>query len=304
MLLIVVALTVSCMVDKNYTDIYDIHYQANKAIDDPALLIEGFQLITVHKEKTEYPIGSKEYYARSKEYSDSLYSANYWALSQLGNDLINDPIKEIDYQLNELLASLIMAAPLYSIRIPYNLRVPRNPALTSAGFKISNFKHYHTIIDGVKVQIIKGNKTMGMKHVIKRHTPDYYLRNELIPTSKTSLFMGNNVSYVNSLIKKCNKGNMTAHYIGEKGNNMMMEFSIRNNIGIKRKYILVYDKNTTNMVSFFPSSNIPSSSTLFKKTPGNYQKIILQKEEVTRLNKLKIMEEIKRNKLNMLNQIP
>lgn len=298
LLTLILTLFVRCMSDKHYTDIHDIHYSANKIIDDPTILLTN-PLGEVDIIWYEDPRFDSIQELRSKESED-----HYERSITFYKNLFDDPIKQLDYQINEAFAGAILTAPLYFVKSSKGIINSNTSNLIKSGFSISKFKHYSILVSGITIEIIEGSIKMGMKHVIKRHSISYYLKNGLIPTNKTSLFMSSEVSYINSLIKKCNSGNMLLHYKGDKAANVIMEFSIRNKYGIKRNYALVYNKNTNRMVSFFPTSDIPSSSSLFKKTPGNYQVLILKREAKDKYEKELIEKEMKRNELFKLKQIP
>jgi hypothetical protein len=248
------------MADKTYTDMNDLYYAANKAIDDPVSVLEaGIVIDTAQMTWAEWG----EYYSNiGKDIAEGF------------EQLTENPAKSIDKGANELFAAAILSAPLYYVKLPTTPKY----TVASAGFKVSRFKPFTVAIDDVIIKVESGDMKRGITHVIKRHSPDYYLREGLIPTAHTSLFLQSDIKYVTGLIKKCNKGNLIAHYAGDNARNNIMEFSIRNSYGFKRTYALVYNKNTGKLVSFFPTSDITSGN-LLSKCPGNYQLLIKQRNE-------------------------
>lgn len=271
----------------NYTpsfDMNDIHYKLHQYIMNPELLIaETNPIMIVDHYDTIYNDNKDTLiYAISK---NGMIKRRSMTINEFYNDLkqftIDSKYREkIVYQtIDGVLYSVLLFGPALSLNVK-GIEIPKNIV------KFGNSSNKILLNLNIKrksltFKLIEGNKKYGFKHILNRHSPKMYIKNGKIPSLNTHLFVNGERKYIKELLRKFSRSNFTKSNL-ELSNktNIIYESELTCLTGMKRKYILIVNKNTNNIISFFPEN-------------------ILNIEDIIQLNDLRFKNYIEvKNKIN------
>jgi len=106
------------------------------------------------------------------------------------------------------------------------------------------------------VALREGNGKWGFWHIFKRHSPSNYIKDKIVPKN-TTLFLRPERGYIQGQIRKfLQSKNITKLECNHNGYSIY-ESTIKVDNQINRTYRMVIENKTNNIVTFYPTEDIP-----------------------------------------------
>jgi len=276
-LILVLTLVISSC---NYTprvSSLDLHYQLGKWIEDPEQFLADINPIIIGKVRDTIYNGYDSIIVVTNGKQKLVYKIIDWnrekdkVISMYNNKKYRDYV--ISGVIDGFLYNIILYTPILS-KIPRNSITSRNMKYIGIAYKKQIKLKFKCTQLKLKLKLEEGNSKYGMRH-IKVHTPMKYILDGTVPSVHKTLFLKSGSKYIKGLLKQfLNKTNIVTEVSKFNVNNVVLKTKLKIN-GIYRNYILVYNKNTKNIITFYPETkfSLPMFKLLKDKGYDNYVQV-------------------------------